>query len=76
MSALPTSPGFLPEGLDAAIAAAAARAESLAAAGREIDFAVGRDGELRIEVRDLRGRALRQVSPSQALGIMSGLGQI
>lgn len=76
MSALPKSAGSLPEGLDAAIAAASARAERLADAGREIDFAVGRDGELRIEVRDLRGRALRQVSPSQALGIMSGLGQI
>lgn len=52
---------------------AAARAEELAAANRELHFSTDPDsGRIIVEVRDLEGNVLRTIPPSKALGVMSG----
>ena len=70
---LPAAP---PRELNAAVDAAAQRAQALAAGGRELNFMVDAGGDLRVEVRDVRGDVVKVVSPSQAMSIMSGLGQL
>jgi hypothetical protein len=67
---LPASPP--PEVLDE-VGAAAARAEALALANRELHFRVDEDsGRVVIEVRDLDGNVIRTIPPSEALDVMAG----
>ncbi len=58
------------EALDAAWAAAG-RWEELAAEDRWVSFDV-RDGRLRVELRTLDGRPLRNLSPAEALELAAG----
>lgn len=67
-------PAALPAEVTAAIDAAFESAAALADAGRELHFALDHHRGLAIEVRDLQGDVIRTISPSQALGIMSGFG--
>jgi hypothetical protein len=61
-----------PEVLDE-VDAAAARAEALAAANRELHFRLDDDsGRVVVEVRDLDGNVVRTIPPSEALDIMAG----
>jgi hypothetical protein len=67
---LPASPP--PEVLDE-VEAAAARAEALAAANRELHFRVDDEtGRVVVEVRDFDGNVIRTIPPSEALDIMAG----
>ena len=45
---------------------------SLHAQGRELHFELGEGGGVAITLRDLDGRVLRRVSPSEAVAIASG----
>jgi flagellar protein FlaG len=52
---------------------AAARADELWRAHRELHFAMDDDsGRVIVQVRDLEGRVIRTIPPSEALDIMSG----
>jgi hypothetical protein len=67
---LPASPP--PEVLDE-VDAAAARADALAAANRELHFRVDdKSGRVVVEVRDFDGNVIRTIPPSEALDIMAG----
>jgi hypothetical protein len=67
---LPAAPP--PEVLDE-VDAAAARAEALAAANRELHFRVDDEtGRVVVEVRDFDGNVIRTIPPSEALEIMAG----
>lgn len=58
------------------VAAAAERAEALAAANRELHFAKDPEsGRIIVQVRDLDGNVVRTIPPSQALDVMSGLSE-
>ena len=70
---LPAAP---PRELDLAIEAAAKRAAGLSALGHELNFEVGPDGKLSIELRDLDGNTIREVSPTKAVDALGGLGQL
>ena len=51
------------------------RAEELWLAQRELHFSVDDDtGRVIVQVRDLEGRVIRTIPPSEALDIMSGQG--
>lgn len=87
MSALPNTveyeetpskilPSVPPRELDDAIEAAAKRAAGLAALGHELNFEIGPDGKLSIELRDLDGNSVREVSPTRAVDALGGLGQL
>jgi len=61
-----------PEVLDE-VGAAAERAEALAAANRELHFRVDDEtGRVVVEVRDLDGKVIRTIPPSEALDVMAG----
>jgi hypothetical protein len=52
---------------------AAARAEELWKGKRELHFEMDKDsGRVIVQVRDLEGRVIRTIPPSEALDIMSG----
>jgi hypothetical protein len=52
---------------------AAARAEALWRSGRELHFAMDDDsGRVIVQVRDLEGRVIRTIPPSEALDVTSG----
>ena len=52
---------------------AAARADELWRSGRELHFAMDDDsGRVIVKVRDLEGRVIRTIPPSEALDVMSG----
>ena len=91
MSALPqpseASPGYhetpsmilpaaVPAELSSAIDAAGRRAEALASSGRRLHFEVDAAGELVIQMRDRNGWVLKELSPTQAVSLMGGLGQV
>jgi len=57
------------------VQAAGRRAEELWNARRELHFEVDDDtGRVVVQVRDLEGRVIRTIPPSEALDIMSGRG--
>ena len=66
--AIPASP---PPELRAEMLAAQRAVEDMRARGRELHFEMT-DGRLRIEMRDLEGRVLREIPPNEALAIASG----
>jgi flagellar protein FlaG len=67
---LPASPP--PEVLDE-IGAAADRAQELAALDRELHFRADKEsGRVVIEVRDLEGKVIKTIPPTEALVVMSG----
>ena len=87
MSALPQPTGYhetpsmilpaaVPSDLSAAVDAAGRRAEALASSGRELHFDVDPSGELVVQMRGRRGELLRTFSPTQAISLMGGLGQV
>jgi hypothetical protein len=67
--AIPSSP---PAHLAREVEAAARRAEWLREHGRELHFERTEEGRVKVEVRDLNGRLVRIVPPSEALEIVSG----
>lgn len=69
-------PATLPPELSDAVDAAARRADALASNGRDLHFEIGADGELVVQLRDRNGRVLKQLSPTQAISLMGGLGQV
>ena len=69
-------PSVPPAELSAAIDAAAKRAAGLAGLGHELNFDVGPDGRLTIELRDLDGRAVKRVSPMTAVTALGGFGRL
>jgi hypothetical protein len=63
----------LPEEVLDAVAAAADRADALAAQGLELHFGLDAGpGTLRVEIRDLGGGTIRPISPAHALEVMAG----
>lgn len=69
-------PPVTPTELDVAIDAAWKRTTALTSRGRDLDFAVGDEGDLRIALRDRRKGAATPVSPSQAVNLLAGLRQV
>ena len=69
-------PSLPPRELDAEIEAAAKRAAGLFALGHELNFEVGPDGRLAIELRDLDGNVVKDVSPAAAVDALGGLGRL
>jgi uncharacterized FlaG/YvyC family protein len=56
-----------------AVQAAAGRAEQLRREQRELHFELDEDaGRVVVQVRDLDGRVIRTIAPSEALDVMSG----
>ena len=71
-SHIPATP---PPDVVAEIHRAAARAEELHKANRELHFEKDPDsGRIVVQVRDLSGNVLRTIPPSAALDVMSGAG--
>lgn len=69
-SGIPASP---PDEVLDQIGAAAQAYEDLRARGRELRFSTSdRSGQLVIEVRDLDGRVLQRIPPTEALAVASG----
>jgi flagellar protein FlaG len=69
-SGIPSTP---PDEVLDAIGAAAQAYEDLRARGRELRFSTNdRSGQLVIEVRDLDGRVLSRIPPTEALAVASG----
>jgi hypothetical protein len=67
---IPASP---PEDALREVDRAAARADELRRDQRELHFEMDEDsGRVVVQVRDLDGRVIRTIPPSEALGIMSG----
>jgi hypothetical protein len=67
---LPASP---PAEVREAIGAAAARAAELRASNRELHFHKDeKSGRVIVQVRDLEGRVIRTIPPSEALDVTSG----
>src|SRR5918999_5864112 len=56
------------------IQAAGARADELWNARRELHFEISDSGRVIVQVRDLEGRVIRTIPPSEALDVMSGRG--
>ena len=55
------------------VQAAAGRAEQLRREQRELHFEIDEDaGRVVVQVRDLDGRVIRTIAPSEALEVMSG----
>ena len=55
------------------VQAAAGRAEQLRREQRELHFELDEDtGRVVVQVRDLDGRVIRTIAPSEALDVMSG----
>ena len=69
-------PASVPPELSCAVDAAGRRAEALGRSGRELHFEVDATGELRVELRDRDGNVLKTLSPTQAISLMGGLGQV
>jgi hypothetical protein len=69
-------PAAVPAELSAAVDAAARRADALTANGRDLHFEVDADGELVVTLRDRNGWVLKHLSPTQAISLMGGLGQV
>ena len=69
-------PATLPPELSDAVDAAARRADALASNGRDLNFEIGPDGELVVQLRDRNGWVLKHLSPTQAISLMGGLGQV
>jgi FlaG protein len=68
-------PATPPADVLAEVDRAAARAEELARANRELHFQKDPDsGRIIVQVRDLEGNVLRTIPPSSALDVMSGSG--
>jgi hypothetical protein len=66
-------PAALPEDALREVDRAAARAEELWRDQRELHFAVDEDsGRVIVQVRDLDGRVIRTIPPSEALDVLSG----
>ena len=55
------------------VALAAARVDELAASDRELHFDIAPGGGVVVQVRDLAGTVIREITGAQALDIMSGL---
>ena len=56
-----------------AVQVAAGRAEQLRREQRELHFELDEDaGRVVVQVRDLDGRVIRTIAPSEALDVMSG----
>jgi flagellar protein FlaG len=71
-SHIPATP---PPGVIVEIHRAAARAEELHEANRELHFEKDDEsGRITVQVRDLSGNVLWTIPPSSALGVMSGAG--
>lgn len=84
---LPESPGYhetpsmilpaaVPSELCVAVEAAGRRAQALATSGRELHFDADTQGGLVVQMRDRHGRVLKTLSPTQAISLMGGLGQV
>jgi uncharacterized FlaG/YvyC family protein len=72
LSDIPATP---PVDVLAEIDRAAARAQELARANRELHFEKDQaSGRIIVQVRDLEGNVLRTIPPSSALDVMSGAG--
>ena len=69
-------PATVPPELGAAVDAAGRRAEALASTGRTMHFEVDAAGELVVQMRDRNGWVLKTLSPTQAISLMGGLGQV
>ena len=69
-------PAAVPPELSDAVDAAGRRAQALASSGRELHFEVDAFGELVVEMRDAHGNVQRTLSPTQAISLMGGLGQV
>ncbi len=66
-------PALPPDEVLDEIGAAADRADELWADGRELHFRNDEaSGRVIVEVRDLTGRVIRTISPSESLGVLSG----
>jgi hypothetical protein len=65
---LPASP---PAHVLRAVDRAAERAEELWDDGRQLHFELDPDGRVVIQMRDLDGRVLRAITPSEALDVLS-----
>ena len=69
----PRIPGTPPAEVLRAVDAAGRRANWLREHNRELRFIVPPDGgRVQVEVRDLEGRLIREIPPSEALDAMSG----
>ena len=69
----PRIPGTPPAEVLRAVDAAAQRVNWLREHNRELHFIVPPDGgRVQVEVRDLEGRLIREIPPSEALDAMSG----
>ena len=67
---VPASP---PPGVLDEVSVAAERAEQLWREGEELHFELDRaSGRVFVQVRDLDGRVIRTIAPSEALDILSG----
>ncbi len=66
---IPDSP---PASVMREVEAAAQRADWMREHGHELSFEMADDGHVRIEVRDLEGRLIRVVPPSEGLAIATG----
>lgn len=69
-------PAAVPAELSIAIDAAGRRTDAMAASGRELHFDVDASGELVVQMRDRHGNVLKALSPTQAVSLMGGLGQV
>ena len=69
-------PSAVPPELSEAVDAAGRRADALASSGRELHFEVDARGELVVQMRDRHGEVLKTLSPTQAISLMGGLGQV
>jgi hypothetical protein len=69
-------PAAVPPELSAAVDAASRRAAALASNGRDLHFEVTDSGELVVQLRDRNGWVLKTLTPTQALSLMGGLGQV
>ena len=66
---IPASP---PASVMREVEAAARRVDWMHERGQELSFDLGPDGGLQIAVRDLSGRVIRAVPPSEGLAIATG----
>ena len=69
-------PSAVPAEIGAAVDAASRRAEALASNGRTLHFEVDAEGELVIQMKDRNGWVVKTLSPTQAISLMGGLGQV
>ena len=69
-------PAAMPAELSSAVDAAGRRSQALAASGRELHFDIDASGDLVVQLRDLAGNLMKTLSPTQAVSLMGGLGQV